>query len=283
MFAISQADAEQKMPITAPNRFQLLLAASVLLGHGTVCHGQDAAALAKELSNPVASLISVPFQSNWEQGIGPDGDGSRYTLNIQPVIPISISPDWNLISRTILPVVDQWSIFPGAGEQFGLSDTVQSLFFSPKEPTAGGLIWGVGPVFLLPTATDDLLGSEQWGAGPTAVGLVQTGPWTIGMLANHIWSFAGPRDRTDINSTFIQPFLSYNTPTAWTFTLQTESTYDWEGDQWQIPVAALVSKVTKIGDQLVQFQAGPRYYAASTTGGPDGWAFRFNVVLLFPK
>ena len=120
MFAISQADAEQKMPITAPNRFQLLLAASVLLGHGTVCHGQDAAALAKELSNPVASLISVPFQSNWEQGIGPDGDGSRYTLNIQPVIPISISPDWNLISRTILPVVDQWSIFPGAGEQFGL-------------------------------------------------------------------------------------------------------------------------------------------------------------------
>jgi hypothetical protein len=283
MFAISQADAEQKMPITAPNRFQLLFAASVLLVHGTVCHGQDAAALAKELSNPIASLISVPFQSNWEQGIGPDGDGSRYTLNIQPVIPISISPDWNLISRTILPVVDQWSIFPGAGEQFGLSDTVQSLFFSPKEPTAGGLIWGVGPVFLLPTATDDLLGSEQWGAGPTAVGLVQTGPWTIGMLANHIWSFAGPRDRTDINSTFIQPFISYNTPTAWTFTLQTESTYDWEGDQWQIPVAAMVSKVTKIGDQLVQFQAGPRYYAASTTGGPDGWAFRFNVVLLFPK
>jgi hypothetical protein len=283
MFAVSQADAEQKMPITAPNRFQLLFAASVLLGHGPVCHGQDAAALAKELSNPVASPISVPFQSNWEQGIGPDGDGSRYTLNIQPVIPISISPNWNLISRTILPVVDQWSIFPGAGEQFGLSDTVQSLFFSPKEPTAGGLIWGVGPVFLLPTATDDLLGSEQWGAGPTAVGLVQKGPWTIGMLANHIWSFAGQRDRTDINSTFIQPFLSYNTPTAWTFTLQTESTYDWEGDQWQIPVAALVSKVTKIGDQLVQFQAGPRYYAASTTGGPDGWAFRFNVVLLFPK
>ena len=264
------------------NRQAYLLAVLVWLCPSWA-HAEDAAALAKQLSNPVAALISVPFQSNWEQGIGPDGDGSRYTLNVQPVIPMSIGEEWNLISRTILPVVDQWSIFPGAGEQFGLSDTLQSLFFSPKEPTAGGLIWGAGPVFLLPTATDELLGSEKWGAGPTAVGLVQTGSWTFGMLANHIWSFAGPSDRADINSTFIQPFLSYSTPTAWTYTLQTESTYDWEGDQWNVPIAALVAKVTKIGGQLVQFQAGPRYYAASTESGPDGWAFRFNVVLLFPK
>jgi hypothetical protein len=235
------------------------------------------------LSNPVAALISVPLQSNWEQNIGPDDRGSRYTLNIQPVIPISIGEDWNLISRTILPIIDQWGIYSGTDGQFGLSDTVQSLFFSPKAPTAGGLIWGAGPVFLLPTATDELLGSEQWGAGPTAVGLVQKGPWTLGVLANHIWSFAGLSDRTDINATFIQPFVTYTTPTAWTFTLQTESTYDWEGKQWNVPIAAQVAKLTKIGGQLVQFQAGPRYYAASTESGPDGWAFRFNVVLLFPK
>jgi hypothetical protein len=258
------------------------LASTLLLGL-PAADAEDAAALAKKLSNPVAALISVPLQSNWEQNIGPDDRGSRYTLNIQPVIPISIGEDWNLISRTILPIIDQWGIFPGTDGQFGLSDTVQSLFFSPKAPTAGGLIWGAGPVFLLPTATDELLGSEQWGAGPTAVGLVQKGPWTLGVLANHIWSFAGLSDRTDINATFIQPFVTYTTPTAWTFTLQTESTYDWEGKQWNVPIAAQVAKLTKIGGQLVQFQAGPRYYAASTESGPDGWAFRFNVVLLFPK
>ena len=261
---------------------RITLATGLLLGL-PAAHANDAAALAKELSNPVAALISVPLQSNWEQKIGPDDRGSRYTLNLQPVIPISIGEDWNLISRTILPIVDQWGIVPGADSQFGLSDTVQSLFFSPKAPTANGLIWGAGPVFLLPTATDELLGSEQWGAGPTAVGLVQKGPWTLGLLANHIWSFAGPRDRADINATFIQPFVTYTTPTAWTFTLQTESTYDWEGEQWNVPIAAQVAKLTKIGGQLVQFQAGPRYYAASTDTGPVGWALRFNVVLLFPQ
>jgi len=265
-----------------PMQTRIALATGLLLGL-PAADADDTAALAKELSNPVAALISVPLQSNWEQNIGPDDRGSRYTLNLQPVIPISIGEDWNLISRTILPIVDQWGIVPGTDSQFGLSDTVQSLFFSPKAPTASGLIWGAGPVFLLPTATDELLGSEQWGAGPTAVGLVQKGPWTLGLLANHIWSFAGPRDRADINATFIQPFVTYTTPTAWTFTLQTESTYDWEGEQWNVPIAAQVAKLTKIGGQLVQFQGGPRYYAASTDTGPAGWALRFNVVLLFPK
>ncbi len=265
-----------------PIQTRIVLATGLLLGL-PAADAEDAAALAKQLSNPVAALISVPLQSNWEQNIGTDDRGSRYTLNIQPVIPISIGEDWNLISRTILPIVDQWGIFPGTDGQFGLSDTVQSLFLSPKAPTAGGLIWGAGPVFLLPTATDALLGSEQWGAGPTAVGLVQQGPWTFGMLMNHIWSFAGPSERTDINATFIQPFVTYTTPTAWTFTLQTESTYDWEGEQWNVPIAAQIAKLTKIGGQLVQFQAGPRYYAASIDTGPEGWALRFNVVLLFPK
>jgi hypothetical protein len=248
-----------------------------------VAHAQDAAELAKQLANPVASLISVPFQFNWDRDIGPAEEGSRTTLNVQPVVPFSISRDWNLISRTILPVVHQDDVVSGAGSQFGLGDTVQSLFFSPKAPTAGGLIWGVGPVLLLPTATDSLLGGDKWGAGPTFVVLKQTGPWTYGALANHLWSFAGSNSGTDVNSTFLQPFVVYTTPGGWTFSANTESTYNWDSREWNVPIGAFVGKVTKIGGQLVQFQAGPRYYAARTTNGPGGWGFRFNVVLLFPK
>src|SRR5688572_19920508 len=154
---------------------------------GSPASAQDAD-LAKQLSNPIASLISVPFQFNYDSGFGPN-DGDRVTLNIQPVIPISLNEDWNMISRTIVPVIWQEDIAGPSGDQFGLGDTVQSLFFSPKAPGPGGIIWGVGPVFLLPTGTDPLLGGEKWGAGPTGVVLKQSGPWTYGMLANHIWSF----------------------------------------------------------------------------------------------
>jgi len=155
----------------------------------------DAQELAKKLSNPIAALISVPFQSNFDFNIGPGDDGWKYQLNIQPVVPISISEDWNVISRTILPLVSQYDIFPGAGDQFGLGDITQSFFFSPKAPSGfGRLIWGVGPAMLIPTATDDLLGTEKFGIGPTAVVLKQDGPWTLGMLANQIWSVAGDSD-----------------------------------------------------------------------------------------
>lgn len=149
----------------------------------------DAAELAKKLSNPVAALISVPLQNNLDFGAGPAGDGFQYKLSI-PVIPISVNSNWNVISRTILPYVYQEDMI-GTSSQTGLSDAVQSLFFLPKEPTRGGWIWGAGPVFLLPTATDDLLGSEKWGIGPTAVVLKQQHGWTYGALVNHIWSFAG--------------------------------------------------------------------------------------------
>jgi len=191
----------------------------------------DAAKLAKQLSNPVSSLISVPFQLNFDDNVGPLDEGSRMTLNMQPVIPFSLSEDWNLISRTILPLVYQKDIFSGSGSQSGLGDAVQSLFFSPASPTASGWIWGIGPVLLLPTATDKLLGAKKWGAGPTAVALKQQGSWTLGFLTNHIWSFAGDSDRDNVNSTFLQPFASYTTASAWSFALQTETTYDWENKQ----------------------------------------------------
>jgi len=210
---------------------------------------QSSEELARKLSNPIASLISVPFQANYDENIGPVREGHRYTLNIQPVIPIEVNKDWNLISRTILPITSQRNIFPGAGDQFGMGDVVQSLFFSPKAPTADGWIWGAGPVFLLPTGSDDLLSAHKWGAGPTAVVLKQQSGWTYGLLFNHIWSFAGDSDRSHVSNTFLQPFLAYTTKDAWTFSVNTESTYDWNATQWSVPTNASVAKLVRFGKQ----------------------------------
>jgi hypothetical protein len=244
---------------------------------------ESAEALAKKLANPVAALISVPLQFNYDTDIGPAEDGDRYYLNVQPVVPISLDDEWNLISRTILPLVAQDDIAPGAGSQSGLGDTVQSLFFSPKAPTAAGWIWGVGPVFLLPTASDELLGQEQWGVGPTAVVLKQQGPWTYGALVNHIESFAGKDARADVSATFLQPFLNFTTPTGRSYALNTESTYDWESEKWSVPVNALVTQLLKIGDQRVQIGAGLRYWLDSPTSGPEGFGVRVVVTFLFPR
>lgn len=239
--------------------------------------------LAKKLANPVAAMISVPFQLNYDQDIGSAREGERWTLNIQPVIPVDIAADWNLISRTIVPVTWQDEVFPGAGSQFGLGDVLQSVFFSPKKPTAGGWIWGAGPVLLLPTGTDDLLSARKWGAGPTGVALRQAGPWTFGALANHVWSFAGDSSRPSINSSYVQPFVSYTTPTAWSFALNTESSYNWQSEQWSVPVNAIVSKVFQAGGQTLSVGAGARYWADSPDAGPHGWGLRLIVTLLFPK
>ena len=237
--------------------------------------------LAKKAQNPVADLISVPFQNNFDFGAGPDGDGFQFKMNFQPVAPFSLNDDWNLISRTIIPYVDQEDVI-GNSSQSGLSDTVQSLFFSPKDPTASGWIWGAGPVFLIPTATDDLLGTEKWGAGPTAVMLKQDNGWTYGGLANHIWSFAGESQRQDVDATFLQPFISFTTPKQTTYTINSESTYDWENSQWTVPLNLMAAQLVKIGSTPVQLLGGVRYYAEKPANGPD-WGLRFAVVLLFPK
>jgi hypothetical protein len=268
------------MEVQTMRRMRLLLPA--LLVCSTASAEDNAQDLAKKLSNPVASLISVPFQFNYDGGYGPD-DGYKAYVNVQPVIPITLNDDWNLISRTILPIAYQHDIAGPTGDQFGLGDITQSLFFSPAKPTEGGIIWGAGPVILLPTATDDLLGSGKWGAGPTGVVLTQRGPWTIGALANHIWSFAGEDDRSDVNSTFLQPFVSYTTRDAWTFTLNTESTYNWEADEWSVPINFQVAKLLVIDKQPVSLFAGLRYWAASPDSGPDGIGARAGITLLFPK
>jgi hypothetical protein len=241
------------------------------------------AALAKKLSNPVAALISLPMQYNYDSDIGASDRGSRSTLNIQPVIPFSISEDWNLISRTILPVIKQHDIFSQGESQTGIGDVVQSMFFSPKAPTSNGWIWGAGPVLLLPTGSDAKLSADKFGLGPTAVALKQDGPWTYGGLANHIVSVGGPSDRADISATFLQPFVSYNTKTATTFSLNGESTYDWKSKQWTVPVNASASQMIKLGDQLFSVGAGVKYWLKSTDNGPEGLAFRLTFTMLFPK
>jgi len=242
----------------------------------------DAESLAKKLSNPVASLISVPFQANMDFGVGLTDSGNKATLNIQPVIPISISSSANLIVRTIMPVVFQTDIRGDNVSDFGLGDVTQSFFFSPKKPTAGGIIWGVGPVFLYPTGTSKYTTADKWGAGPTIVVLKQFGPTTVGLLANHIWSVAGSSSRPDISSTFLQPFVSYTTKRATTYGINTESTYDWKSKQWSVPINVTVAQLVRIGKQPVSFTLGGRYYVARPQFGPD-WGVRFVTTLLFPK
>ena len=258
----------------------LLVLAPVFLIAQDKQDGPSADDLAKQLQNPIASLISVPFQNNFDFGIGPAG-GSRWTMNIQPVIPMSISEDWNLIGRVILPVISQNDVFGNSGSQTGLSDAVVSGFFSPKAPTAGGLIWGAGPALLIPTATDELLGTEKFGVGPTAVALKQAGSFTYGALVNHIWSIAGADDRADVNTTFFQPFLAKNFAGGYALTAVTEISQNWDFDSTSGMFALVGSKVVTIGSQSTQVAFGPRIFYGN--GRTADWGFRVIFTLLFPK
>lgn len=241
---------------------------------------EEAQELAKKLSNPVASLISVPFQHNYDFGLGPKGDGFKYTLNFQPVIPIALNPRWNMISRTIVPIVFQSKVV-GTTSQGGLSDTIQTFFFSPNKTKP--LIWGLGPQFLIPTGTSQYLGSQKLGLGPSLLVMQQTGHWSYGILATQMWSVFGKSTRAAVNSTFLQPFVAYTTKTAWTYSLNTESTYDWTARTWSVPIHFQVTKLIKMGKQRVSIGGALRCFAATTPSGPEGCGFRLLFTPLFPK
>jgi len=194
--------------------------------------------LAKLAQNPIANLISVPFQNNTNFNFGPEG-GTQNILNIQPVIPVTLNKDWNLITRTIFPLIWQPETSPLQDGTFGLGDTQFSAFLSPSDASSGW-VWGVGAIAQLPTHTDSDLGNENWGLGPTAVvlRLEKGSPWVYGMLINNIWSL-GNSDDPSYNNGLIQPFLNYNFKGGTYLTSAPIMTVNWDAEsdyQWTIPV-----------------------------------------------
>ena len=238
--------------------------------------------LAKQLTNPVANLTTVPFQANYDHHYNVKDTGHETYVNFQPVLPFELNSDWLLISRTILPLIDQVNILPGSGTQVGTGDTLQSFFLSPISPS-GGIIWGVGPAIQVPTGMQQLLGSGKWAIGPTPVILKMAGPWTIGLLGHQIWSFAGSAGRPAISQAYLQPFIAYTTKTAWTITLNSESTFDWKLNEWDIPFNFQVTKLFKVGHQPISVGGGMRYWASTPQTAQKDFGLRLIVTFLFPN
>jgi hypothetical protein len=253
--------------------------------------GGSATELAKQAQNPIANLISLPFQSNFNfydihTHLGQQ-DYTRHTmgyvLNVQPVIPVKLSEDWNLITRTIIPVINQPQLVPGMGSHGGMGDIQFTAFLSPSK--SGGLTWGVGPALVFPTATDDSLGSGKFSAGPSVVALTMQGPWVIGVLAQNVWSYCGDHDRNYVNQMLVQPFINFNLPDGWYLTTSPIITADWHADsdeRWTVPVGGGVGRLFKIGKLPVNMQLASYYNVVHPTFGPE-WTVRFQVQFLFPK
>ncbi len=238
--------------------------------------------LAKQSQNPVADLISVPFQNNINFNIGRH-DRTQNILNIQPVAPFNLTENWNLITRTIAPVIYQPDILDDSGGEFGLGDINTTWFLSPRKP--GKLIWGVGPILSLPTATDEVLGTEKWSAGPSAVVLTMQGRWVIGAIASNIWSFAGEDDRDDVNQFLLQYFINYNFPSGWYLTSSPINTANWEADsddRWIVPLGGGFGKVFRLGQLPINASTQGFYNVEHPNLGPE-WSLRFQLTFLFPK
>ena len=243
----------------------------------------DEEALAKKTQNPVADLISIPFQNNFTFGTGP-GDGVLWVLNIQPVIPLELTEDWNVITRTIVPIIHQPGLTQGASSDNGVGDVQFAAFLSPSD--AGELIWGAGPVFRLPTASRNSLGSEQWSAGPSVVALRSSGPWVFGGLVQQVWSFAGNSDRRDVSELLVQPFINYNMDDGWYLTASPVATANWKAarssDRWTVPVGGGVGKIVRLGKLPVNMQL-QAYYNVVRPDPIGAWTVRFQIQLLFPR
>jgi hypothetical protein len=240
--------------------------------------------LAKLAQNPVGNLISVPFQNNTNLNFGPE-KGTQNILNIQPVIPISVNSDWNIITRTIIPVISMPSLYPGDDRTNGIGDTVFTAFLSPANP--GPLIWGAGPVVQLPTNSNSELGNKNWGLGPSFVvlHLDKGDPWVYGVLVNNIWSLTSDQQGGSYNNGLIQPFVNYNFKEGFYLTSAPILTVDWKADsgqQWTVPLGGGVGKIFHLGKLPVNTQLSA-YYNVVTPDDGANWQIRAQVQLMFPK
>ena len=236
--------------------------------------------LAQKLQNPVAAIINLPIENNWDFGIG-NARAMTYTANFKPVIPFSLNRDWNLITRTIVPVMYAESPDKGGPSKAGLGDIKATVYFSPNKPVEGGF-WGLGPGLILPTATDGTLGSEKWSGGPTGAVVRVVGNWTFFLVAAHAWSFAGNSNRSEVNSTFLTPQASYTTEKNTTFGVNSQSAYDWVATKWTVPLEFSVTQLLKIGNQQVSLSVAWRTYIERPEGGPN-WGLGFTATFVFPK
>lgn len=252
---------------------------AVNLPTGGVKSSGSASQLAAKLTNPVADLISVPIQFNSYRGLGEDGQGTAQDLVIQPVVPLSLNKDWNYILRPVLTLGAQNNVdgFSGAGA----GPVVIETFLSPN--TNSKFIWGVGPIISTPALSGNEFGTRQTGAGVSAVGLYMSQPWTVGLLAYRTWSVGGSDVAGTANNIYWQPFVSYVTRDAWTFSLNTQSSFNWDSRRSQNPLNATISKLVHVGKMPMSLSVGARYFLSSVPGGPSGWGIRAGVTLLFPK
>ena len=260
---------------------RLLCSLPFLLAIGATNASADSSEseLAKQTQNPVANLISVPFQNNTSYNSGPR-DRTQNVMNIQPVIPLELSDDWMLITRTIFPIVSQPSTMPGQSRRDGIGDTLFTGFLSPKKPAFGSLIWGLGPVVNIPTASDDRLGADLWGAGLSGLVLTMQGPFVVGALVSNVWNLEG----RDFSRFSLQYFINYNLPGGWYLSSAPIITADWEasGNDWTVPVGGGFGKVHRFGKLPVNLSFQAFYNAEKPKYGAD-WSTRFQIQFLFPK
>jgi hypothetical protein len=241
----------------------------------------EATRLAKATQNPVADLVSLPFQFNFNTGGGLD-DQTFFNLNFQPVMPVKgVVPNWTIIARTIVPYV---SVPAGGGtRQGGLGDIQGQFFLTPAQ--SGKLIWGVGPILSLPTATADAARTGSWAIGPTAVFLTSTGPWVLGALINNLWTFADEGGSPEVNQFTLQPFINYNFGHGWAVASAPLITANWDapsGEEWNVPLGAGISKTTVFNGRPIS--VGVQYY--HNVERPSGSAanqVRIQLSLLYPS
>ncbi len=268
----------------APRPLRVIASTAMVFAAAAAQAEMSAEELAKLAQNPVGNLISVPFQNNTNFNVGPLS-GTQNILNIQPVIPISVNSEWNIITRTILPVIWQPAMSPTIDSTSGIGDIVLTAFLSPAQPK--GLIWGAGPVLQIPTNSSAELGNKNWGLGPSVVvlKLEHGNPWVYGVLANNIWSLSSSKQGGSYNNGLIQPFVNYNFPGGLYIVSGPILTVDWKaqsGQQWTVPLGGGIGKIFHLGKLPVNTSLQAYYNVVHPDNGAD-WQLRAQVQFMFPK